>query len=50
MLGLSGQDNSSLKRLIISKKLHIGKCNSKTMYKRLNMLGLDIETIKENIK
>ena len=50
MLGLSGQDNSSLKRLIISKKLHIGKCNSKTMYKRLNMLGITYQELLNILK
>lgn len=48
-LGLNGRDDSSLKRDKISKIYHIGKCNSKTMYKRLNMLGLTYNEIKEAI-
>ena len=46
-LGLNGNIDSSKKRDIISKKFHIGKCNSKTMFKRLNMLGLTYKQIKE---
>jgi len=47
-LGLNGDSDSSYKREILSKHFHIGKCNSKTMFKRLNMLGVskaDIEKI-----
>jgi len=45
-LGLSGQRDSSFKRDILSKKFHLGKCNAKTMYKRLNMIGLCKDEIK----
>ena len=47
-LGLNGQSDSSIKRAVLSKEFHLGKCNSKTMFKRLNMLGItkkDIEKI-----
>ena len=47
-LGLSGLKQSQTKRDIVSKKFHIGKCNSKTMFKRLNLLQVkkqDIEKI-----
>ena len=46
-LGLSGNNNSSELRDKISKKFHLGKCNSKTMFKRLNMLGLTYNDIKD---
>ena len=44
-LGLMGDDNSKEKRMIISKHFHIGKCNSKTMLKRLNLLGIKKEDL-----
>ena len=46
-LGLSGQDNSTTLREVVSKKLHIGKCNSKTMLHRLNMMGVTKEDIEK---
>lgn len=46
-LGLSGQENSTLIRDVVSKKYHIGKCNSKTMFHRLNMMGLTKEDIEK---
>ena len=46
-LGLSGMPDSVNKREKITKAFHIGKCNAKTMYKRLNMLGVTLEEIKE---
>lgn len=47
-LGLNGKADSSIKRNKISKEFKVGKCNSKTMLKRLNMLKIkkiDIEKI-----
>lgn len=47
-LGLNGKNDSSEKRLKVSKAFKIGKCNSKQMLKRLNMLKIkksDIEKI-----
>ena len=44
-LGLMGNDDSSKKRLEISKKFHLGKCNSKTLLKRLNMLAIKKEDL-----
>ena len=44
-LGLNGKDDSGKKRDIIAKTFKIGKCNSKTMYKRLNMLKIKKEDI-----
>lgn len=46
-LGLNGEADSSLKREILSKTFHTGKCNSKTMFKRLNMLGITIKDIEK---
>lgn len=46
-LGLLGQDDSSYKRDVISKKYHIGKCNGKTMLKRLNLLGISKEELND---
>lgn len=39
-LGLLGTDDAADRREYISEKYHIGKCNAKTMLKRLNMLKL----------
>lgn len=47
-LGLNGFEDSAIKREIVAKEFHTGKCNSKTMFKRLNMLGIkrkDLEKI-----
>ena len=44
-LGLKGESDSVLKREKISKYFHLGKCNGKTMYKRLNMLGITYDDI-----
>ena len=47
-LGLNGEKDSAKKREIIAKHFHLGKCNSKTMFIKLNLLGIikaDIEAI-----
>lgn len=46
-LGLSGTADSLQKRELVSKKLHIGFCNSKTFLKRLNYLGISKEELKK---
>lgn len=46
-LGLNGEEDSQTKRDKISKEFHLGKCNSKTMFKRLNMLGIKKEDIEK---
>jgi len=46
-LGLCGSSNSSAKRDIVSKHFNLGKANCKTLLKRINMLGLTINQIKE---
>lgn len=49
-LGLSGQLDSVIKRDKLSKHYHLGKCNAKTMLKRLNMLHLTYAQINEVLK
>ncbi len=46
-LSLVGNDNSERLRDIISRKYHIGKCNGKTMLKRLNLLGVTREELND---
>lgn len=49
-LGLSGLSDSASKRDKLSRYYHLGKCNSKTMYKRLNMLGITYKDIENILK
>ncbi|MDO4940704.1 MAG: ribonuclease M5 [Erysipelotrichaceae bacterium] len=49
-LGLCGQDDSDKKREEIARRYHLGKCNGKTLLKRLNMLGVDSKEIQELFK
>ena len=44
-LGLIGQSDSSVLREKVSRYFHIGKCNGKTMLRRLNMLGITYDDI-----
>ena len=44
-LGLMGNKDSTIKREKISKKYHLGKCNAKTLFKRLNLVGLSKEDL-----
>ncbi len=46
-LGLSGMKDSKEKREKVSKAFHLGRCNGKTLFKRLNMLGIGREQIEE---
>ena len=46
-LGLNGQKDSSKKRETLGNTLFIGKANAKTLWKRLNMLGLHKEDVLE---
>ena len=46
-LGLNGKANSKDLRNIVSLKFHLGPVNSKSLLKRLNMLGIDKNTLKE---
>ena len=49
-LGLSGGADSSQKRKIVSKVLHLGHGNAKTMLKRMNAIGVTKEQIEEALK
>ena len=44
-LGLKGNRDSDRKREIVAKYFHTGKANAKTLYKRLNMLGVTYDDI-----
>ncbi|MCI5773747.1 MAG: ribonuclease M5 [Erysipelotrichaceae bacterium] len=46
-LGLSGQSESASLRNKVGRKLHIGKCNTKQLLKRCNMLQLNKEDIRK---
>lgn len=48
--GLLGQEDSAKIRKEVCELLSLGYCNGKTMLKRLNMLGIDIETLEEEVK
>lgn len=49
-LGLNGQANSSHLREILGNTLFIGRCNAKTLWKRMNMLGLTKEDVRRLIE
>ena len=46
-LGLNGTADSAKKREILSAHFHLGRCNAKTMYRRINLLGLTRKQIEE---
>ena len=46
-LGLTGSDDSSYKRMVLCERLRLGRCNTKTLLKRLNYCGITKEEIKE---
>ena len=46
-LGLMGKSDSVNKRYLVSKKFHIGKCNAKTMLKRLNLLNVTMDEVND---
>ena len=46
-LGLNGSSTSKQKRQLLEEHFHIGYGNAKTTLKRLNMLGITKEKIKE---
>lgn len=46
-LGLNGQKNSAQLREMLGNTLFIGKCNAKTLWKRLNMLGLSMKEVEQ---
>ena len=49
-LGLSGGKASQVHRDVLSKKLSIPVCNSKRMFKYLNMLGIDKKECERILK
>lgn len=46
-LGLNGEVDSAEKRMKLGELLHLGKPNAKTLFKRLNMLGLSKDEIAQ---
>lgn len=51
-LGFVGFENSAKLREMVGNILFVGKCNAKTLFKRINMLGLnkeDVEKVMEEL-
>lgn len=48
-LGLCGNVDSNKKREELAKHYHLGKCNGKTLLKRINMLGVNKDDIEQII-
>ena len=48
-LGLKGEDRSADLRRKVSAHFHLGKCNAKTLFNRLNMLGITYKEIADII-
>ena len=46
-LGLAGENDSASRRAKVAKHFHLGECNGKTLFKRINMLGIGYKDIKE---
>lgn len=46
-LGLAGESDSASRRTKVAKHFHLGECNGKTLFKRINMLGIGYKDIKE---
>lgn len=46
-LRLTAAVNSAVLRDKLSERLNLGKCNGKTLLKRLNMLGISLEELKQ---
>lgn len=49
-LGLNGGAGSAQKRAKIAEVLYLGKPNAKTLFKRLNMLGITREEVEEMLE
>lgn len=49
-LGLNGKENSAKLREQVGNVLYLGKCNAKTLYKRINMLKLTKEQVEKVIE
>ena len=48
-LGLEGHKEAKQRRLKVTKELHLGYANAKTLYKRLNLIGKTKEDIQRII-
>ena len=46
-LGLEGMEDSAKKREKIARHFHLGKCNAKTLYRRMNLMDISYEEAKE---
>lgn len=44
--GLNGAKDSVKKRELIARYFYTGEANAKTMFKRLNLLGIDLKSLK----
>lgn len=49
-LGLNGKKHSKEVRYKLGQKLSIGEANAKTLFKRLNMLKMTVDELKEKIQ
>ncbi len=49
-LGLQGRSDSAKRRQKVADAFHIGTCNGKTLYKRLNMADLSYDQIKKIVE
>ena len=47
---LIGHKNSQSKRKLLTQSLNIGMCNGKTLLKKLNMFGIDLNVIDEVLR
>ena len=48
-LGLQGQKDSGARRAWLGKAYHLGKPNAKTLLKRLNLLQVDAQEVREQL-
>ncbi|MCR4633400.1 MAG: ribonuclease M5 [Erysipelotrichaceae bacterium] len=46
-LGLEGNKDSSVKREKIAKVFHLGRCNAKTLFRRMNLMNITYQEAKE---
>ena len=46
-LGLTGRNDSALRRDRVCRQFHIGKCNAKTCFKRLNQMQITREELEK---
>lgn len=49
-LGLCGGAAAAERREVVAEVFHVGKCNAKTLLKRLNLLGIEKEELKKVLK